>query len=97
MQAHDSGISWRARREKLAEPSERNGLDPMTIASNHGCGHGQRIHNRFLCRFDGRRNQRIHAGIGEVRQRIGRLFRIVRDHVRRGEGENEVAAAMASC
>ena len=86
----------RVRCEDLAEPFERNGLDSMTIPSNDRRGHGQCVQDRFFCRFDGCRDDRIEMGIREMGQGIGRLFRIVGNDVRCGEGKDEVAAAMAS-
>jgi hypothetical protein len=96
MQALGSISSW-PRLNKVSEPCERNGFNPVTIAPNDRRGHGQRIHDGFLRRFDGGRDDRIHVRIREVRQRIGRLFGVVWNDVRRRESENEVSAAMAGC
>lgn len=97
MQALHVDFSWCARPEKVAEPCERNGFNSVAIPSNDRRGHGQRIHDCFLCGFDRRGDERIHVRIREVGQRIGRLFGIVGNDVCRGEGENEVAAPVTSC
>ena len=86
----------RVRCEDLAEPFERNGLDPVTIPSNDRRGHGQCVQDRFFRRLDGCRNDRIEVCIREMGQGIGRLVGIVRNNIRGGEGKDEVAAAVAS-
>ena len=96
MQALHVDLSGCARREQVAEPCERNGFNPVAIASNDRRGHGQCIHDRFLCGFDRCGDERIHVRIREVGQRIGRLFGVVWNDVCRGEGENEVAAPVTS-
>ena len=81
----------------MSKPRERNGFDLVTVPPDDRCGHGQRVQNRFFRRFDGRRDERIQMRVCKVSQGISRLLRIMGNDIGRREGENEVAAAMASC
>ena len=67
----------------------------MAVAAHHRRCHGQRVENGFFRGFDRRRDQGVQVRVGEVRLLKRRLFGIVGDDVRRGEGQHEVAAAMA--
>ena len=81
----------------MSKPRERNGFDLVTVPSDDRRGHGQRVQNRFLRRFDGRGDERIQMRVCKVSQGISRLLRIMGNDIGCRERENEVAAAMASC
>jgi hypothetical protein len=88
------GVSSGARREDVAEPHERNGLDPVVITSDDRRGHGQGVQNRFFRRVDGRCDDRIQVRIRKMSQWVRRFRRIMRNDVCRGKGQDKVAAAV---
>ena len=81
--------------EDGTESGEGDGLDSMAVAAHYCRRHGQRVENGFFRGFDRRRDQRVQVCVGEVRLLKRRLFGIVGDDVRRGEGQHEVATAVA--
>ena len=81
--------------EDGTESGEGDGFDAMAVTAHDRRGHGQCVEDRFFRGFDRRGDQWVHVRVGEVHLLKRRLFGIVRNDVRRGEGQHEVAAAVA--
>ena len=81
--------------EDGTESGEGDALDAMAVAAHHRRRHGQGVENGFFRGFDRRCDQWVQVRIGEVRLLKRRLFGVVGDDVRRGEGQHEVAATVA--
>src|SRR5262245_57603870 len=77
------------------EPGEGNSFSTMTVAAHYCRCHSQRVENGFFRGFDCRCDQWIQMCVGEVCLLKRRLLGIVGNDICRGEGQHEVAAAMA--
>ena len=77
------------------EAGEVNGFNAVIVATSDSGGHGKCIEDGLFGGLDRRCKERIQMGIGQVCQIVSRLFRVVRNHVGCGEGQDEIPAAVA--
>jgi len=81
--------------EDSTKAGEVDRLDAVAVAPHHRRRHGQRVEDGLFRGFDCRRDHWVQMRVGEVYLLKRRLSRIMRDHVCGGEGQHEIAAAVA--